>query len=157
RIRAQLLWPAIGVGKGPKVKSQTLWMFFLLCDLIGCRGTRSQAPADEVRSGDGTVVFAQNSPKLQQLRVQLATVTKIPDEVTAPGAIQPDPTRYSRLALPGPGRVSRLLVHAGEQVKQGQTLALIDSPDVDTARAGYTQAETNLNVANANLGKAESD
>jgi cobalt-zinc-cadmium efflux system membrane fusion protein len=84
-------------------------------------------------------------------------VTKIPDEITAPGAIEPDPTRYARLALPGPGRVSRLLVHAGEQVKQGQTLALIDSPDVDTARAGYIQAEANLVVAKANLSKAESD
>ena len=87
----------------------------------------------------------------ESLRVQAAAVTKIPDEITAPGAIEPDPTRYARLALPGPGRVSRLLVHAGEQVKQGQTLALIDSPDVDTARAGYIQAEANLVVAKANL------
>jgi membrane fusion protein, heavy metal efflux system len=139
------------------VKSQKLWIFPLLCPILACNHTRSQAPADEVRSSDGTVVFAQNSPKLQQLRVQAATVAKIPDEVRAPGAIQPDPTRYSRLGLPGPGRVSRLLVHPGEQVKQGQTLALIDSPDADTARAGYIQAEANVSVANANLSKAESD
>jgi membrane fusion protein, heavy metal efflux system len=139
------------------VKAQRLWIVLLLCLLLGCGHKRSETPADEVRSGDGSVVFAHNSPKLQQLRVQPAALTKIPDEVTAPGTIEPDPTRYSRLALPGPGRVSRLLVHPGEQVKQGQSLALIDSPDVDTARAGYIQAETNLSVAKANLSKAEAD
>jgi membrane fusion protein, heavy metal efflux system len=139
------------------VKVQRLWILLLLCPVLGCSHKRSDASADEVRSTDGTVVFAQNSPKLQQLRVQAAVVTKIPDEITAPGAIEPDPTRYSRLALPGPGRVSKLLVRAGEQVKQGQTLALIDSPDIDTARAGYIQAEANLSVAKANVSKADSD
>jgi cobalt-zinc-cadmium efflux system membrane fusion protein len=79
------------------------------------------------------------------------------DEVTAPAKVVLNPNRIARVALPVPGRVTRLLVALGDAVTQGQPLLTIDSPDAHAAIAAVLQAEATERQAKATVAKAQRD
>jgi cobalt-zinc-cadmium efflux system membrane fusion protein len=104
------------------------------------------------------VVIPPDSPQMQQLRVQPVDIVQVPtDEVTAPAKVVLNPNRIARVALPVPGRVTRLLVVLGDAVTQGQPLLSIDSPDAHAAIAAALQAEAAERQAKAALVKARAD
>jgi cobalt-zinc-cadmium efflux system membrane fusion protein len=104
------------------------------------------------------VVIPPDSPQMQQLRVQPVDMVQVPtDEVTAPAKVVLNPNRIARVALPVPGRVTRLLVTLGDAVTQGQPLLSIDSPESHAAIAAALQAEATERQAKAALVKARAD
>jgi len=105
-----------------------------------------------------TVALPAGSPQLERLRVEEVRSARVPlEEVIAPGRIQAIPTQVSRVALPVPGRIRRLLVGVGDAVEQGQVLFTIDSPEVSAFVAAYRQARAEVGRAEAALAKAEAD
>lgn len=65
---------------------------------------------------------------------------------SAPGEVGYDQTRLARLSSRVPGSVWRVEVVAGQTVKRGQVLALIDSAEVGKARAELLQALAQVGV-----------
>ena len=63
------------------------------------------------------------------------------------GRLTFDDRRVSHIFSPLSGRVTRLLVDPGQRVKAGQTLALIDSPDMGSALSDAHKAEAALVAA----------
>lgn len=81
--------------------------------------------------------------------VVVAAETATPDFITATGAVAP----ISRVS-PGTkimGRVDKVLVGEGDRVRAGQTLAILDSRDL---QAVASQAEAGVRMAEANLENA---
>ena len=64
--------------------------------------------------------------------------------VVTVGRLAFDDRRVSHVFSPLSGRVTRLLVDPGQRVKAGQTLALIDAPDLGSALADAQKAEAAL-------------
>jgi cobalt-zinc-cadmium efflux system membrane fusion protein len=115
-------------------------------------------PPGETREADGTVVIPADSPKLKQIRVDTVKSSDVPfDVVTSPGKIEANPNLMSRVLLPVPGRVDRVLVKIGDAVVHGQPLLTVDSPDADAAESAFLQAEAGVTQAKANLNKAQAD
>jgi len=79
------------------------------------------------------------------------------DEVTAPAKVVLNPNRIARVALPVPGRVTRLLVALGDAVTPGQPLLTMDSPEAHAAIAAALQADATERQAKATLAKAQRD
>jgi cobalt-zinc-cadmium efflux system membrane fusion protein len=130
---------------------------------VGC-GDRNETtqpqstPQPNRASSSGLVILPADSPKLSQIRVGTVEIADLPaDEVTAPGKIDVNPNRVSRLLLPVPGRVSKVLVKLGDSVSAGQPLLTVDSPEADSAMSAYLQAEAASAQAKVSLGKANSD
>ena len=57
-----------------------------------------------------------------------------------------------RVSSKVPGRILKILVHEGQQVKAGDTLAILDTPDINAKQA---QAEAVLSAATAQNAKAQ--
>lgn len=106
----------------------------------------------------GWVTFAPDSPHLRELRVESVTLKEFPvAEVVAPGKLELNPNRVSRVLLPAPGRVRRVLVGLGDAVREGQPLVVLESREAAEALAAWRQVQAQLRQARASLAKAEKD
>lgn len=95
---------------------------------------------------------------MAQIRVADVHEEELPtDEFTAPGKVELNPNRVSRVLLPVPGRITDVLVRFGDAVKEHQPLLLIESPEADAAASAYLQAEGDVAQATAAVHKAETD
>ena len=144
-----------------------LWVVIGMCcgalAVVGCERTEEHAAASAQTPGAAPqnaapVVLPPASPQVQQLRVQPVDMVDVPtDEVTAPAKVVLNPNRIAHVALPVPGRVTRLLVLLGDAVTQGQPLLTMDSPDAHAAIATALQAEATERQAKATVAKTQRD
>ena len=112
---------------------------FLACEHR--RGTEPpQAPASEI-----WLTPQQN----QAARLGIETVAEhaVGGLVKTVGRLTFDDRRVAHVFSPLSGRVTRLLVDPGQRVRAGQTLALIDSPDMGNALADGHKAQAALVAA----------
>jgi cobalt-zinc-cadmium efflux system membrane fusion protein len=79
------------------------------------------------------------------------------DEFTAPGKVEFNPNRVSRVLLPAAGRIVDVLAYFGDAVRKDDPLLTLESPDADEAAASYLQANASLTAAQAERTKAEQD
>jgi membrane fusion protein, heavy metal efflux system len=132
--------------------------------LAGCNrsdGSKDQSYVPSVgaatRSG-ATIKFDPKSPQLARIHVGMVESANVPvEEFVAPGKVELNPGRVSRVALPMAGRVRQVLVGLGDGVRQGQAVLMLESPDTATLHSALRQAEANIFQAKANLAKAEAD
>jgi cobalt-zinc-cadmium efflux system membrane fusion protein len=104
------------------------------------------------------VVISPESPQSNELRVAPVELAEVPtDEVVAPGRVEVNPNRVSRVLPPVGGRVLKVLVKFGDHVEQGQPLLAMDSPDGDAAVSAHLQAESTELQTKAALQKADLD
>lgn len=109
------------------------------------------APAD-------AVVLAAGSPMLTQIRRERVMLRDLPtDEIVAPGKLEANPNRVSKVVLPVAGRIVSVLVKAGDAVKKDQPLLTIQSPDADAAMTAYLSARATESQTAVALGKAQAD
>jgi cobalt-zinc-cadmium efflux system membrane fusion protein len=95
---------------------------------------------------------------LRQITRQPVGVADLPtDEVMAPGKIEANPNRVSKVTLPVAGRISSVLVKTGDAVKKDQALLTIVSPDADAAMSAFLSTEAGVTQAESAFGKAHID
>jgi cobalt-zinc-cadmium efflux system membrane fusion protein len=90
---------------------------------------------------------------LRDLRVTIDEVESRPggEQISLLGHLGVDQRAYAEVGVPVPARVTRLLVSAGDDVRRGQTLAELTSPELGRARAEYLSAEARVKLADAAL------
>lgn len=128
--------------------------------LAGCtkKPDETQAAAPRPRPRPGEVILPADSPKLKQIRVETVQLAKVPlDEVDAPGKLEVNPNRVSRVVTPVAGRITQVFVKLGDAVKEREPVATIESPDADVAISAYLQADSALGQMKANQLKAQAD
>ncbi|MBV9074402.1 MAG: efflux RND transporter periplasmic adaptor subunit [Acidobacteria bacterium] len=82
-------------------------------------------------------------PQTQQrspVQVAQVAVQTVQNEVSIPAKVQADPDRVVHIYPPVSGRLVSLNVRPGDEVKKGQTLAIIESSDAAAARSDYEKA-----------------
>lgn len=132
-------------------------VLLLIAALAACQRPSPPAPEPPARI-QGLIVIPQDSPKLQQIRVQSVEMAELPiDEFTAPGKVEFNPNRISRVVLPAPGRIIDVFVYFGDAVERGTPLLTLESPEADEAATAYLQAESGVTAAKAGLSKARQD
>jgi len=139
-----------------------LWLLFVFaCALAsaGCGNAKLNAnqppPSPAPSSPPGVVIIPPDSPKLAQIRVEPIKLEAMPaGEVTAPGKVEVNLNRVSRVPLPVAGRVTHVLVKLGDSVAAAQPLLTLESPDANAAITTYRQSESAITQANAALSQA---
>ena len=118
----------------------------------GCdNAVKTQGPPLPKVDGE-SIVFPQGSPQLASLASE-AAVERTAVAATLNGRLTWNEDKTVRIYTPFAGRVSRILVQPGDKVKQGQTLAVIASPDFGQAQAEARRAEGDFALAQKNLAR----
>ncbi len=124
------------------------WIALLLGGLAlgGCQGRNVEAK--KVRRADPPELHLRPE-LLSSGQVQIEPVTATSDTVTirTSGKVGFNEEHLSYVSSPLVGRVVDLRVRPGERVAAGQTLAVVDSPDLGTAWSEFIKARADLILA----------
>ena len=136
----------------------TLTVLPTACGGGGPVGAVARSDSTAAASHPGVVAIAPDAPLLQQIRREPVRIVELPtDEIVAPGKIEANPNRVSKIVLPVPGRISAVLVRTGDAVRKDQPLLTIQSPDADAAMSTFLSARAGLTQAEAARAKAQAD
>jgi len=90
---------------------------------------------------------------LRDLRITTAAVESRTgaEDVTLLGELAVDERNYAEVGVPVPARAMRLLAGPGDQVRAGQMLVELQSPELGKLRAEYVSAQARLTLAEGAL------
>ncbi|MFB3829418.1 MAG: efflux RND transporter periplasmic adaptor subunit [Bryobacteraceae bacterium] len=129
--------------------------------LGGCRAARTNAAAPSAEPAPapgGEIVLGADSPQLKRIHTEPAVMVEYAaEEVVAPGRVEVNPNRVSRVLAPIAGHVRQVLAGLGDAVSEGQVLAVLESAEAGAAYAAQTQAQAEFRQARSALAKAEKD
>src|SRR5262249_49497786 len=131
----------------------------MLAAAAGCSGHASTETATDTPTATATtVMLPAGSPMLRQIRRERIALKDLPtDEIVAPGKIETNPNRVSKVVLPVAGRITAVLVKTGDAVAKDQPLLTIQSPDADAAMSAYLSAKATETQSEVALTKAKAD
>jgi len=133
----------------------SVWLALLLASLclgLACsRDTPAAASKPPVTLDPD--VFDTDQPAL--FKTAKAETRALPTLVTANGTVSPDVTRTIHVTSLGAGRVVDLRVKLGDNVKKGQTLLIISSPDLSSAFSDYQKAKADEVLSRKALDRAQ--
>jgi cobalt-zinc-cadmium efflux system membrane fusion protein len=117
----------------------------LLC-AAGCDKKESPTTATDSKSSPNGGARSVQIPAAQKpfLSIEAASAAPAGDVLALPGRVTFRPQAQSAVGAAVTGRVSAVLVRAGEVVKAGAALLTIDSADAAAARAALDQAGSRL-------------
>ena len=105
-----------------------LWSFALAAALLPAIGCRHEAPPAEA---------AAPHPSVQ---VESVRARMVSNGLDLPGRVEADPAHLVHVYAPLSGRLMNLTLAAGQEVRKGQTIAMLQSGDVAQARADFDKA-----------------
>ncbi len=111
--------------------------------LVGCNQSVKPVKAEVTTSttvSSDPMILVLNAQ--MQERVEIAPLEEVPlvTAMNVPGRIEVDERRLSRIGSNVTGRVVEVLVSVGDQVRAGQLLARISSPELSNAQLAYMRA-----------------
>ncbi|APR87487.1 Cobalt/zinc/cadmium efflux RND transporter, membrane fusion protein, CzcB family protein [Minicystis rosea] len=123
--------------------------------LAAC-GKAAPPPVEErattERTGDRVTVH-EGSPLRARLKIEPVGKRDVRRHLAVPAAVEAEPARLAKIAPPLAGRISKLHVRFGEEVKSGQPLFELTSPDMASAQADSLRAQSSLSQADRNLAR----
>jgi cobalt-zinc-cadmium efflux system membrane fusion protein len=119
----------------------------------GCSGKKAEPPETKVEANSDPNVFVmQNPERFPLVDVQLRKIT---DELHVNGVIAPDVNRSVPVVSLGGGRVVDIKAKLGDYVKKGQTLLLINSPDISQAFSDYQKTRADEQLSAKQMARAQ--
>ena len=111
-------------------------------------GTDRQDQATEAAPAEGEVRLTPAQIETSKISVKAVGPGDIARQLTAPGAVTPDPDKLARVAAKVAGVVEELRKRLGDNVVRGETIAIIDSREVAEAKSEYLAALANYDLQN---------
>jgi RND family efflux transporter MFP subunit len=108
------------------------------------RGTMASSAAPNGSVPD--IIVSLSADAVKRAGIELATVATAAESlgVRIPGTVEPNAYKQVVVTPLVVGRVTRVLVELGDQVRRGQTLAQIFSPELADAQTKYLSAKAEL-------------
>ncbi len=135
-------------------------LLFVGLTALGC-GTANQAPAvaeeHHEEHAEGEIKLTAEQKKIAGIETEKVHQRNISDEISVPGVVVSTTGGRAVVTPPAGGRIISLNVTLGDRVKQGQTLATIESPELAQTWSGIAEAERSRDAAAAILREAESE
>ena len=113
-------------------------------------GSDVPAPRAIERRG-GAIFIPESSPLRQSLQIAAAEERSVQRSLTLPAVVEADPGRLVRMVPPVAGRIVQLADQPGQAVKAGETLFVLDAPDMAAAGADAQKARAAEAIARQNL------
>jgi len=119
--------------------------------LLG-RRSRAAARQQPITDSETSSSFATLSPEQRAaIAVEVAQTHTLQGDVTAPGKIAFNGNRVTPVFSQFSGRIVRLMYEIGTTVCSGQTIGMIDTPDIVGMQSDYLQAVTTERSAHTTL------
>ena len=134
-------------------------LLFAVCVLIalmlltGCSKAPPAPPDLKPTVSGQSVIFPAGAPAMERIAVERVAAPAERD-IVLPGRLTWDEDRTVRVFPPFAGRVTRILAQVGANVRAGQPLAEIASPDFGQAQADARKADADLALATKSLERA---
>ena len=119
--------------------------------LIGCKGKNEGSaapPAPQVVQVADMNLLTIDPKELAKFPLVAAEKVDVATEVNATGSVNPDVSREVPVISLANGRVVDIKARLGDDVKKGQLLFRVQSPDVSTAFDAYLKAVNDEQLAN---------
>jgi len=112
-------------------------------DSASAGGTAEASPATASGTADSATLRPVSVPaeQLGRLRVEPVTTTSFRPTIQVTGTAQFDADVSTQVLAPISGPVTRILADVGAEVRRGQALALVSSPDFATTVAEFRKAQ----------------
>jgi cobalt-zinc-cadmium efflux system membrane fusion protein len=107
-----------------------------------------------IRKGE-TIFIPEGSPYRERLKIAAVEAQTVQAMRVLPANVEADATRTVSILPPVTGRVLELKVRLGDEVKQGQALAVLDSGDLAQAYADDDKARAQLELTRLALQRAQ--
>jgi cobalt-zinc-cadmium efflux system membrane fusion protein len=116
-----------------------------LISFISCN--RGEADNEKERNEKPPSNLIQLDPKSTQsanLQIEEVSLKSLKNILQVPGKIQFNENKLAHVGSRVPGRVVEVIANLGDKVKEGDSLAVIDSTELGTAQSEYLKAKANL-------------
>ena len=123
--------------KSPRAPATAVAAIATIMSCAGCSSKNEANPVTPVVKPSNVTLTAAQRRNIQIYTVEASTFHKT---IEATGAVDFDNDQATSVLAPFSGPVSRLLVSLGDQVKKGDPLAEVDSPDFAAAVGTYRKA-----------------
>jgi len=126
---------------------QRLRILLLLLS-VGAAGCKHEAAAaDNAEAPPGQAWLTETQIKDAKIEVAPVDEQDVDDTILTSGRVAFDDTKVAHVYSPVTGRVTHIDATLGQRVKQGDPLAVIDSPDMSIASSDVGKAEADLSAA----------
>jgi membrane fusion protein, heavy metal efflux system len=119
---------------------------FCALSLVICSGCHNQAPTSPATDDP-----SQQTP----IKVSVVHPQSVTDRLVLAARVVPDPTRVVHIYSQITGRLVELYVRPGQDVTKGQTIGLIQSSDIASARGDYDKAKIEAARSDRQLDRAK--
>jgi cobalt-zinc-cadmium efflux system membrane fusion protein len=133
-------------------------VFACACALAGCSSSQQAAQMTSYSSqSKSTTPTLFSIPQDQMSHVQVVTIapTKLTRTLRLTGSVEYNAFKTTPVISQVGGPVSRILVLPGEQVKEGQTMLEVSSPDYSQLLDTYLKAADAFRLADRNYTRAQ--
>ncbi len=111
-------------------------------------GSPGSAAEPAAGSSQGQLTASQPvSPVAGQVETAVVQLKPVQPELVLVGKVAYGEDRYSKISSPLQGRVVEVRAHLGDRVKAGDTLLVIDSPDITAAYSEFVKEASDLEYA----------
>src|SRR5271154_1723743 len=143
------LWGGIGLG--------VLFLVLMLTRGFGLLGGSGRGiPEPDLMTRQGDKIFVPEGSALRgRLTVMPASAQPISPKLSLPAGDESDAARTAAVLTPLSGRLTALKGALGDRVTRGQTLALIDSPDLGQVFEDDSKAADSFKLISKNLERQE--
>lgn len=144
-------------------KNHSLIALLLVATVFGCGKTQSQ-PASEAPSksaeeskNKGEVSLSEESAKESGIETAVVRSMLMQAELKVAGTVTSTANGRAIVTSSLPGKIIRLFVAAGEKVGKGQSLAILESPELAQAASAVADADRLRLASNAEVDKASAE
>ena len=137
----------------PLVLVATAVIGFLLWQRMATPAKTADRPAEKAAAQSDAVIV--NDQQLKQVSTDMVQRRQVSIDRKATGKIAFNEDRLTPVFTPFPGRVIELSANKGDNVRAGQPLATIESPDFVAAQNDMVSARSDLTKANIGLNTAQ--
>jgi membrane fusion protein, heavy metal efflux system len=150
---------AIGIAVAVTLISAAIGYFYFAQpnSVIGVPTTTAQAQEASARSSDAVDAssLTLSDSQLQAVKVAAVGEREFPVEKEAVGSIDFNEDMETQVFTPYQGRIIALFAQIGDDVKKGQTLFTIDSPDLLAAESNLIAAAGVMELTTRNLARLQ--
>jgi cobalt-zinc-cadmium efflux system membrane fusion protein len=118
----------------------------LLLSLAAC-GKAQEPAASDAATGVAEAQPGRLAQSSGQIETAVIDLKSVQPELILAGKVAYGEDRYSKVSSPLQGRVVEVRAHLGDRVKAGDTLLIIDSPDITEAYSEFVKEASELEYA----------
>jgi cobalt-zinc-cadmium efflux system membrane fusion protein len=116
---------------------------------------QGKAEKKEEHGAEARLVLTDEEIKTAGIQIEELKAQSLVDQVVLTATIRANQDRIAHVAPRVSARITKVNANLGDNVKQGQTLALLDSIELGEAHSAYQQAQSQFALAKSDFERAE--